>query len=158
MQALFQVRFPRVELYSPHLEVQPEGPPYDQHSYMRHMSAPNGPFLRSLSCARRIFSSGRSTIGAGGWGGWGLLPADLDAHRDAVSHQKGELEAAIAKELPIVDFEWTAELEEKHKSSWSWYPSGTQQDSARKMTIERVLMLLRSDNWTATEQTREAHG
>ena len=67
-----------------------------------------GPYHRSFNEGRHIFSSGRSLVGAGGWGGWGLARPDYH-ERNQLLEQKNSLQEDIDnyfKKRPVKLSKW----------------------------------------------------
>ena len=92
----------------------------------------DGPFCRSFNEGRRIFSSGRSLVGAGGWFGWGLprLKYDLKAKETVI--EKEALERALVKfweEIPLSPLPARrSRFDDTH-----WYAHGISIDSSASL-------------------------
>ena len=74
LQVLFQANFPTLRSHPRDLQFdRREGYPSRPYPRGDNFSGRHrGPFSRSFAEGRRIFSSGRSLVGAGGWTGWGV--------------------------------------------------------------------------------------
>ncbi|KAL7415660.1 hypothetical protein BDY24DRAFT_381811 [Mrakia frigida] len=95
-QVLFQASFPSLARQSSErIGIYEDGVPETVYSYSSIQ--PFGPFERSLNAGRRIFSSGRSLVGAGGWFGWGLSRAEYDLNLKETNEQKEALSITLAQ-------------------------------------------------------------
>lgn len=80
LQVLFQAEFPKVLCRLGSFEIDTDGIADSDFLPSSFMPQEQGPFERSFDSARRIFSSGRSLVGAGGWAGWGLTGPQYQAN------------------------------------------------------------------------------
>lgn len=92
----------------------------------------DGPFERSFNEGRHIFSSGRSLVGAGGWGGWGLARTDY-RERNRLSDQKQSLQKDFDdywKKHPV-----KLSKQEEGEIAWEW--ERTENPKKRKEEIKQ---------------------